>query len=242
MSEAGGGAEPPQSGLVDMGDISFYNIPSDPIPPFTLSDLANYVGSFGEIVLNVTWAQLQPSENGPLDPSVIASAISAVETYNAENNTDLGIKLRVWGGYTAPDWAKAIDGPAITITGPGTVDDKESNSETIGRFWTADYINAWTSLQNQLAILYDNNPIIRGISNTAGAAATDEPFVPLKYIPPNQPDAVNQPGELESGGYTDPAEQLTLRAAIADYASWATTPLDYTMNLFDLQDSGKLFL
>ena len=50
---------------------------------------------------------------------------------------------------------------------------------------------------------------------------------------------MNQPGELESGGYTDAAEQLTLRAAIADYASWGTTPLDYTMNLFHLEDSGK---
>ncbi len=240
MSGTGGGAEPPQTGLADMGNISFYNQPTDPIPPFTLSDLANYAGSFGEIVLNVTWAQLQPNANGSLDTSVISSAISAVETYNAENGTDLGIKLRVWGGYTAPDWAKTIDGPPITITGPGTVDQSDKNNpETIGRFWTADYIDAWTSLQNQLAALYDGNPIISGISNTAGAAATDEPFVPLKYIPPNQAGAVNQPGELESGGYTDAAEQLTLRAAIADYSGWATTPLDYTMNLFHLQDSGK---
>ena len=30
-----------------------------------------------------------------------------------------------------------------------------------------------------------------------------------------------------------------MRAAIADYASWGTTPLDYTMNLFHLEDSGK---
>ena len=195
MSGAGGEVKPPQTGLVDMGNISFYNIPSDPIPPFTISDLAQYAGSFGEIVLNVTWAQLQPNQNGPLDTSVIASAISAVQSYNSANNTDVGIKLRVWGGYTAPDWAKSIDGPALTITGPGTVDQtNKNNPETIGRFWTADYIDAWTSLQTQLAAAYDSNPVIRGISNTAGAAATDEPFVPLKYIPPISTDAVNQPG------------------------------------------------
>ena len=32
---------------------------------------------------------------------------------------------------------------------------------------------------------------------------------------------------------------LTLRAAIADYAQWSTTPLDYTINPFHLFDSGN---
>ena len=32
---------------------------------------------------------------------------------------------------------------------------------------------------------------------------------------------------------------LTLRAAIADYAQWGTTPLDFTMNPFHLFDSGN---
>jgi hypothetical protein len=50
---------------------------------------------------------------------------------------------------------------------------------------------------------------------------------------------VNQIAELQAGGYADAAEELTLRAAVADYSAWATTPLDYTMNLFHVQDSGK---
>ena len=58
-------------------------------------------------------------------------------------------------------------------------------------------MDAWSSFQAQLAATYDNSPMIRGISNTAGAAATDEPFVPL------HPDQV---GDLESGGYSDAAE------------------------------------
>jgi T5SS/PEP-CTERM-associated repeat protein len=57
--------------------------------------------------------------------------------------------------------------------------------------------------------------------------------VPLKAAP------VDQPGELLAGGYSDAAEMLTLRAAIADYTQWSTTPLDYTMNLFHLEGSGK---
>jgi len=47
---------------------------------------------------------------------------------------------------------------------------------------------------------------------------------------------VNQIAQLVAGGYNDAAEMLTLRAAIADYARWSTTPLDYTMNCFFQQD------
>ena len=231
MSESDVEAKPAQAGLVDVGDIEFYGDPSDPTPAFTISDLNNYVGSFSEIVLNVTWAELQPTAGGALNLSTINTAISAVEEYNTANGTDVGIKLRVWGGYTAPDWAKNIDGPPITITGPGTIDPGSDATETIGRFWTADYNDAWTTLQNTLAADYDQNPVILGISNTAGSSATDEPFVPL------QPDQVT---ELEAGGYTDAAEELTLRNAISDYSAWSETPLDYTMNQFHLEGSGKV--
>jgi T5SS/PEP-CTERM-associated repeat protein len=241
MSSSGDGDKAAQSGLVDMGDIGFYssNTP-DLLITFTIADLANYPGSFSEIVLNVTWAQLQSAAGGSLDTAFIDNAISAINAYNAANGTNVGIKLRVWGGYVAPDWAKNIDGPPITITGQHTVD-QNFTPQTIGRFWTADYIAAWTSLQNQLAATYDNNPVIRGISQTAGASATDEPFVPLKGDALLQGGGtVNQVAELQAGGYTNAAQQLTLRAAIADYAQWSTTPLDYTMNLFHLYDTvGK---
>jgi hypothetical protein len=98
MSSSGDGNKPAQTGLVDMGDIS------------------------SELVLNVTWAQLQGTEGGALTTSAIDAAISQVNAYNAANGTNLGIKLRVWGGYTAPDWAKNIDGPPITVTGEAEVD------------------------------------------------------------------------------------------------------------------------
>lgn len=229
MNGSNGDVKPPLTGLIDMGDPSFYDQPGA-LPYFDIWNLYPYPGSFGGIVLNVTWAQLQPTENGPLDTSAIDSAISAVQFYNALHGTDVGIQLRVWGGYTAPDWAKSIDGPPLTVTGPGTIDPGNTGPETIGRFWTADYINAWTSSQNQLAATYDDNPIIRGISNTAGASATDEPFSQV-YLP--------QMPMLQAGGYNDAGEELTLRTGIADYSAWTTTPLDYTMSVFRLEDANN---
>jgi hypothetical protein len=248
MSVPGDGDKVPQTGLVDMGDIGFYGDNITPIQPFTLSDLDSFTGniatgSISEMVLNVTWAQLQPTQGGALTTTAIDDAINLVNKYNEANGTTLGLKLRVWGGYTAPLWAQNIDGPPITINGQRAVDPDNYESQTLGRFWTADYIAAWTSFQNALALAYDGNEVIRGISNTAGAAATDEPFVPLSGAAPissaPQAPTVNQIAQTQAAGYTDAAQMLTLRAAIADYSQWATTPLDYTMNLFHLQDSGK---
>src|SRR5262249_37105499 len=134
------------------------------------------------------------------------------------------------------------DGLAIRASGKASVDPYDYDDQTIGRFWTADYIDAWTSLQNALAQRYDGNSLIRGISQTAGAATSDEPFVPLSTAAPTSgaPSAptVNQVAQVQSGGMTDAAEMLTLRAAIADYSQWSTTPPDYTMNPSPLYDSG----
>jgi T5SS/PEP-CTERM-associated repeat protein len=252
MSITGDGGKPAQTGLVDMGNISFYNIhPSDiapGIPSFNLADIASFPpGTFSEMVLNVTWAQLQPNGPGSLDTTAIDTWVAQVANYDLATHANLGIKIRVWGGYTAPTWAMNIDGPPIVVQGEAEVDPTVFTPQPIGRFWTAAYIAAWTSLQNRLAARYDGNPVIFGISQTAGASATDEPFVPLRTealtqpLQPLQPppDTVNQVAELQAGGYSDEAEMLTLRAAIADYAQWSTTPLDYTMNQFHLFDSGN---
>jgi hypothetical protein len=121
-----------------------------------------------------------------------------------------GIKLRVWGGFTAPDWAKSIDGPPITITGQALAVRQVYSPQTIGRFWSADYIDAWTAVQQELAKRYDDKAIIRSISNTAGAAASDEPFVPLFDSAALGPEpgapTVSQPYELLAGGYSDAAK------------------------------------
>jgi hypothetical protein len=228
-----------QTGLVDMGNISFYD--TGATPAFNPFELAQYATSFSEIVLNVTWAQLQASQ-GSLDTSFIDSAIQQVNLFNSTYHTDLGIKLRVWGGFTAPTWVKEINGAPITVTGQNAVDPGSYAPQTIGRFWSADYIDAWQSLQNALATKYDGMAIIRGISQTAGAYATDEPFVPLRTnaaVSSNPADGtVNQIAQLQMGGFNDAGEMLTLRAAIADYSQWSTTPLDYTMNSFHFFDSG----
>ena len=123
MSPSSSGDKPAQTGLVDMGYIGFYDAPGlpttnpptnyeGPDPTFNLSDLANFTGSFSEVVLNLTWAQLQPTQSGPIDYAIIQDAIKTVTAYNIANGTDLGIKLRVWGGSRHPT------GPRISTASP----------------------------------------------------------------------------------------------------------------------------
>src|SRR5215469_2860398 len=106
MNGSDDGWKPVQTGLVDMANIAFYNGQGGsyiPQPVYdaslqTIPDLAQFKGVFSEVVVNVTWAQLQPTRNGTLDTTAIDNAITAVTNYNAANGTNLGIKLRVYGG------------------------------------------------------------------------------------------------------------------------------------------------
>ena len=229
-----------QTGLVDMGNISFYNTGATPI--------------FNPSRAGAVQHQLQRDRAERHLGAAAGDARLARHVVHRQRDpagqpvqrtyhTDLGIKLRVWGGFTAPIWVKEINGAPITVTGQNAVDPGSYAPQTIGRFWTADYINAWQNLQNALATKYDGMAIIRGISQTAGAYATDEPFVPLQTnaaVSSNPADGtVNQIAQLQMGGYNDAGEMLTLRAAIADYYQWSTTPLDYTLNEFHLFDSGN---
>ena len=132
------------------------------------------------------------------------------------------------------------DGPAMTIIGKSIVDPNVFDAQTIGRWWTADYVGQWTSLQTALANRYDGNALVYGICQTAAMSASDEPFVPFLTNAPESSaanaDKVNQVLTTQQAGFTDAAQILTLRAAIADYAQWSTTPLDYTFNPFTVLD------
>src|SRR5690349_15582701 len=119
MNGSDDGFKPVQTGLVDMGFNHFYEDPNLS-PIFDTAELIPFQTSFSEIVLNVTWAQLQATRTGGIDYSVIDTLIQQLTTQNTNNGTDIGIKIRVWGGFDAPDWIKAETG-AVTITGQATV-------------------------------------------------------------------------------------------------------------------------
>jgi hypothetical protein len=207
----------PIRGLVSMGAYRFVGQGGDPVN--TLAPLDAKAGIFGGLVIIASWKQLQPMPTSELgDDNVIDRALADVRAYNARNPAKpLAVKLRVWGGFEAPDWAKQLGGAPIATEHNG-------KQRILGRFWSDAYRQAWARLQVQLAARYDARPLIREVAVTACMSFTAEPF-----FLPNEPTVANP---LRAAGYTDAAHRQCLQQAVADYAPWKASRLVLSLNPF----------
>ncbi len=210
-------------GLIDKGSEEPYHL-DQAFPVTTTSELSGYSTAFAGIVVNVSWAQLEPAEGQfnfiPLDDS-----LAAVTTYNDQHSSDqLGVKLRLWGGFTAPEWAKTLDGPPITVAPSGT-----TAGGTLGRYWLSDYEQQWTDLQDALAARYDKNALLREVAVTSCNTVTAEPFV--------MDDAAIS--SLLAAGWTNADQEQCLEGALVDYGAWQRTSVDFTFNAYsDVSPGG----
>ena len=145
--------KPPIRGLVSMGAYRFVGKGGDPVN--TLEPLNAKAGIFGGLVIIATWKQLQPTPTSEIgENNVIDQALADVRAYNARNPAKpLAVKLRVWGGIAAPDWAMQLGGAPIATEHNG-------RQRIFGRFWSEAYREAWSRFQVQLAAKYDARPLI----------------------------------------------------------------------------------
>lgn len=194
-------------------------------PEFTMDNVLHFPGVFGGIVLNTSWNTLEPKQNGPLNFSSIDDALAQVRTYNASNaDAPLGVKLRIWAGANAPQWAKKLAGGPVDIVRNPAGCFPSPCPLTVGKFWMPAYITAWRKFQAAVAAKYDSESLIRQVAVTSCAQQTDEPFVPTV-----DPTAK---ANLVAAGYTDKAQQNCLLNAITDYAAWKSTLIDFSFNNF----------
>lgn len=202
----------PLRGLVSMGAYKFVGAGGDPVN--TMDPLNAKPGIFGGLVVIASWKQLQPTGPSDFDHSVIDQAMAGVRAYNERNpHKPLGVKLRIWGGFEAPDWVKQIGGAPISTVHNGT-------PRVVGRFWLPAYRQAWANLQKQLAARYDKWPLIKEVSITQCMSYTAEPFViPSDVVTP-----------LRAAGFNDAAYKTCLSNAVADYAPWKETRLVLSVN------------
>ena len=143
-------------------------------------------------------------------------AMAEVRAYNSDHpGKPLAVRLRVWGGFMAPEWAKAIGGPPIATS-------FNEKTRLMGRFWSPEYRAAWRSLQEKLAAKYDSWPLIREVSMTSCMSQTAEPF----YVPTE--DTVQKP--IRAAGFTEAAYKDCLRGGLADYAAWRRTRIVLSVN------------
>ena len=119
--------KPPIRGLVSMGAYRFVGKGGDPVN--TLEPLNAKAGIFGGLVIIATWKQLQPTPTSEIgENNVIDQALADVRAYNARNPAKpLAVKLRVWGGFEAPDWAMQLGGAPI-------VTEHNGRQRVLGRF------------------------------------------------------------------------------------------------------------
>ena len=215
LADEASAVKPPIRGLVSMGAYRFVGKGGEPVN--TLEHLRAKPGIFGGIVVIASWSQLQPTSGAEIaDGNAIDQAMADVRAYNSEHpQKPLAVRLRVWGGFMAPEWAKALGGPPITTS-------LNEKTRSLGRFWSPEYRAAWRSLQQKLAAKYDSWPLIREVSMTSCMSQTAEPF----YLPTE--DTVLKP--IRAAGFTAAAYKECLRGGLADYAAWQRTRIVLSVN------------
>jgi len=226
----------PIRGLIDMQDISWHDTDNATPAPFTTSYISGYPGDFGGIVINETWADLQPTQGGTVNTIAIDNDLAMVQAYNnlstVTQSSPVSVKLRIYAGSNAPLWAKNLAGGPITIyRNPAGCDGQTDTCPlTLGPYWTTAYINAWRAFQAQVAQKYDTNSLIVAVAVTSCAEQTDEPFVastgPISKA------------NLEAAGLTDALQQACLSGAMTDYSAWANTDIDFTFNSYNKLTGG----
>jgi hypothetical protein len=191
--------KPPIQGLIDR---------DGPPPP-------GYAGAITAFVVNVTWAELQPTPDGPLTTNnPIDQAITAARALGP----NMGVKIRLLAGVDDPNWVKQLDG------GPVSVDSAaDAVGGTIGRFWTPDFAAAYDDLWGKLAARYDSVPQIREVTVARCMTIFDETFL----RDTSDPTSV---ANLLAAGFTISADQTCLQQEIAAGSVWKHTRIGVAFN------------
>ena len=76
---------------------------------FVNNDKADLTGLFGGVVIQISWATLEPSAPGAngvaLDTKLLDAALAAIGNLPSSNNRKIGVRLRVYSGCNnAPKW------------------------------------------------------------------------------------------------------------------------------------------
>lgn len=207
--------------LLDLKPVLAGLLDRNGVPPPT------YLGALGGYVVNVYWKDLQPAATSGIAPdNAIDRAITEVDALNTNDHTNLGLKIRVFAGVWAPQWAKNLGGGPVTLTNP-----QGGGTGTIGRFWTGAFGTAYDKLQALLAAKYDTTPEVREVTISRCTTFYDEPFIRDTNDPEDVTDLIN-------AGYTQ-AEDVSCQHEEIDAATvWQHTRSDLAVNPYELFDEA----
>jgi hypothetical protein len=176
---------------------------------------AGFQGAVTSFVVNVSWATLQPTPDGPItSDNPIDQAIAAAERLGP----NVGVKIRLLAGIDDPDWVKQLDGGPVAVNSAA-----DAAGGTIGRFWTADFGTAYDDLWSKLAARYDAVPQVREITVARCMTVFDETFL-------RDTADTTSVDHLLAAGFTTAADQTCLEDEIAIGAIWKHTRIGVAFN------------
>ena len=172
----------------------------------------SFRGAVDSWVAEADWAGLQPVASGPITTgNPIDQAILDAKKRGVR------VKVRVYAGTGAPEWAKRLDGTPVAII------DEYGNTGTVGRFWTKRFGDAYTQLQQKLAARYDTTPQIAMVSISRCTTMFAEPFLRQGRTP----ESVTS---LLKAGYTATADELCQRQQVDAHKAWTRTRSGLSFN------------
>jgi hypothetical protein len=171
-------------------------------------------------VVNVTWAELQPSNgnsiasNNPIDQAL--SLIATNPTYS-----HMHLRIRLMAGLDSPGWVLAMDGGPVYVY--NETDDVGGN---VPRFWTAPVEAAYANLEQELAAKYDTSPAIEDVTTSGCMTIYAEPLI----LETTSSETV---ADLLAAGYTVAADQACQTAALQAQTAWTHTHSSIALNPYD---------
>jgi hypothetical protein len=170
-------------------------------------------------VIDVPWAQLQPTPGGPLaHPNAIDDELAQAQS------AGMTVKLRVGAGVDAPDWAKRIGGDPIPMYyTAATVAHAGELAGTIGRFWLPAFGAAYDDLQQKLAAAYDDNPTLAQVAITRCSTIFSETYLRNTKDPANA-------NALVAAGFTRAADDVCHDEQMRSHLVWTHTRSSLTIN------------
>ena len=118
-------------------------------------------------VIAVNWATIQRAEGGALDTSSIDAGIRQAK------NASQRVKLKVYAGRYAPNWAKSLDGSPYCLYHPPNT----KTCYSMPRFWTPRFKTAYDDLLTKLAAKYDGDDTVTTLQVSRCTTMNAEPFL-----------------------------------------------------------------
>jgi hypothetical protein len=193
-----------------------------PAAPYGLADRGGLGGSLGYPVAivgerigvaNLSWAEWQSTQGGPLNSAKVASLTATIKAANAQGIT---INARPWV-------AAASDSPQFVQDAVGTWNWTDASGSGGGstQVWKPAWAPLYADFVTKLAAEFDG--AFGAFGMTAGSAFYDEPF----WLTQSAADQ----SQLVTLGFTTAAWQNTMLEGIEAHQAWKLTPTEMTWDV-----------